>query len=499
MTSLENSFMKSIPFLTMTFYIKLILISLLCFSFIVGFSQETSNKGNQVFTAAQLEHDFNILCSELVNIHPDVYAYISEDSLNAIKINIQKKFKDGLTLEAFHVLVRQYIRNIHCGHTVARPSEDWYALQKNDSKLLTFNVFYVNDKVYVKEYLGVDSALAKGVEILSINQITTSKIVADMKAIQERDGFSESYDNRKVERYFSTYFLFLYGRKDHYTVLYQHNGNKDSVIIEGGKFKKQKAKTSTIDTSKFSLGPKSSFAELKYFSNLPNTALFDINSFDSKGYNKFYKSVFKELKAKSVNNLIIDLRDNGGGYFPHGNNLLRYLMPQQFNFTFSRDKGKVKKQAYLAMDFFSKMTKSLFNLIPDKDKNDPRRNYVLSYKPRKKNHFDGQLYVFINGNSFSLSSYTAAQLSNGSNAIFIGEETGGGKSGSNALLLYNLTLPETKIRINLPYYHLDHGIKNPLDNRGLMPDYKLEYSIEDLMQGRDIDLEQVEKLIKKNE
>jgi C-terminal processing protease CtpA/Prc len=64
------------------------------------------------------------------------------------------------------------------------------------------------------------------------------------------------------------------------------------------------------------------------------------------------------------------------------------------------------------------------------------------------------------GGSFSMSSYVAAKLQHQTGAVLIGSETGGGEAGSNAILTYNLTLPETKIRVNLPYYVINHDV-NP--------------------------------------
>ena len=135
------------------------------------------------------------------------------------------------------------------------------------------------------------------------------------------------------------------------------------------------------------------------------------------------------------------------------------------------------------MNFYSKLTKSLFNTMPDQVKNNERRDYQIKYKPQKKNAFSGNIYVLINNGSFSLSGYVAA--------YFIGQETAGGEYGSNAVLMYELTLPNTQHVIFLPYYFLDHQVDSITKGRGVIPNFKTSYTISDLINFKDLDIEYV--------
>jgi C-terminal processing protease CtpA/Prc len=100
------------------------------------------------------------------------------------------------------------------------------------------------------------------------------------------------------------------------------------------------------------------------------------------------------------------------------------------------------------------------------------------YKPDKKNFFDGQVYILCSGGTVSAAAKFVNTSKNYSNAIIIGEETGGcyigGSAGNSAIL----TLPNSKIQLIIalaffkpPWFSYDKR------GRGIIPDYKVEQSL----------------------
>lgn len=447
--------------------------------------------GQKQFSAEQLKNDFDIFSTSLQQVHPSVYRFITKDSLQQIFQQSRQQITEPQTELAFHTLLRQTIRHIRCGHTTAKPSADWYNAQIKSPKLIPLEVIFLDDQLYVKQAFEKDTLLRPGTKIKAINDRLSSNIIQEMKAIQEIDGFSTTYENTKIERLFRTYFLFLYGRSDQYKIDFlDPKGITKSTFLEGGIAKPKSS--SNLDSealfqisgSTFSIAP-----------GQANMAILDINNFTSKGYKKYYKKVFKSIRQKGIQHLVIDLRGNGGGYFPNGNTLLKYLLPQEFSMDFSRPKTKIAKNPYLKMPFSSKMTRWLFGLIPDDDKADPHRNYAINYKPKKKYGFNGQIYVLIDGGTFSMGSLVATRLKHSTDCQVIGEETGGGELGSNAVLMYELTLPETQIRIKIPYYFLIHKVDSKIYGRGVIPQIKTNYQLEDILQNRDLEMIQIQQMI----
>ena len=440
-----------------------------------------------VFKAEQLRTELSLLYNTLVNVHPSVYRFTSESEYKMLTEGMTNEIEDGLNALEFHRLVRQNIREIRCGHTTARPSVDWYQQQRTDSKLIPFEVYLLENRLFIKEAFDQDSTLLPGTEILRVNGKGSSDIISEMRTIIEVDGYSATHENYKIEQLFRTYFLFLNGRQDSYDVDYLDiNGNRKSITLKAGLFGKRKSTSDQAHTLFKNSGSSFYFPDQAY-----KLAVLDLTNFTGKGYKKHYKKVFEAIQMQGVEHLVLDLRGNGGGYFPNGNRLLRYFLPEPFSMDFSRSKTRVKKQAHLKMPFWSRMTKVLFRLMPDKDKADPNRNYSIRYKPIRKHPFKGQLYVLIDGGTFSMGSLVAAKLKHHTTCTLIGEESGGGALGSNAVLSYNLTLPESQIRVRVPYYFLDHKIEPGQTGRGVLPHVKTQYTLEDLLAGKDKEMEWV--------
>ncbi|MEL7123784.1 MAG: S41 family peptidase, partial [Bacteroidota bacterium] len=131
-------------------------------------------------------------------------------------------------------------------------------------------------------------------------------------------------------------------------------------------------------------------------------------------------------------------------------------------------------------------------------------NYEYSKNLRlqqpKEHVYDGKLFVLINGLTFSSGSALAADLKKTTNAIFIGEESGGvfeGPTGGNSIVIQ---LPNSKIMVRIsPQIHVGYKYQKHPFGRGVFPDYLIEYTIEDVLNGRDLEMEKAIDLISRQE
>jgi C-terminal processing protease CtpA/Prc len=205
------------------------------------------------------------------------------------------------------------------------------------------------------------------------------------------------------------------------------------------------------------------------------TALLTIGSFDyykfrdSYAYFKdFIDSCFLEINSKKSKNLIIDVRQNGGGSQSASIHLLRYLVDKPFTY-------------YSDVQFDGKKEK-----IEGED-------FVNPYE----NRYDGKLFFLIDGVGNSTTGHFMSIVKVLNLGTIIGEELGsnqfcsaGGKTFrlSNTKLIYTVAdNTHESMATSLP------------DETGILPDIYVTQSVEDYINKIDAVKEKTLKLIEKNE
>jgi hypothetical protein len=112
-------------------------------------------------------------------------------------------------------------------------------------------------------------------------------------------------------------------------------------------------------------------------------------------------------------------------------------------------------------------------------------------------HFNGNLYVLIDGATFSAGAHTAAVIRQYcKKAVFIGRETAGGAEGCSGGTLQHLTLPNTGVVVEFPWLRLVSVLKDPGFGQGIIPAYVVDYTPEDITTKKDVDLERTMGLIR---
>ncbi len=118
-----------------------------------------------------------------------------------------------------------------------------------------------------------------------------------------------------------------------------------------------------------------------------------------------------------------------------------------------------------------------------------------TFKPSKRKHYNGNVYVLTGPNSFSAAALFAAKVKGQKNVTLIGEETGGAAYGNSAWLIPDVRLPETGIRFRLPKFRLVIDSTAIKDGRGVLPDIEIKSTRQSLIENRDLKVEAVRTLI----
>lgn len=437
----------------------------------IVFSQSSPRVNNKLLTKQQAIEDYDVLYSSLINYHPNPFMYVSESDFKTYYETQKLNIPDSLSELEFNFLSRQLISQIKCGHTYAKPSKEWYTSAKEKNVQLPFDVRKKENRLFISNTTDDDFEFNINDELISVNNVKVVDILQKMSSMQERDGFTESFSNALIEKRFRTYVLFIMGIQSEYNIEYKTKFGeiKNTIILPTNK------KLKEIEKSKLPFNFKkiieNSWSFFSFDSSL-NLAYLKIENFSSKKeFKKYYQLVFEYLKQKDNPQLIIDLRDNPGGDFRNGNNFLTYLTPNKFELNFQKQQTVKTGNEYVKLSKWAKWTKVAFALKPSKYKVKGKTSETFIYKPSKY-LYKGKVNVITNGITFSQAALVAAHL-NEYGAVFFGQETGGAEIGCNGILNYDLVLPNSKLAVTIPMYHVKSNSTKGQFGYGIKPNYPI--------------------------
>ena len=434
------------------------------------------------YSRNELIQDLEQYKREMETYHPGLFWYQSSTEWNALFDEVKKSLQDRADLLEFYKRLAFINANISCGHTRIGLNKSFFDGWMDSLKVFPFSVKLIKNSIYVEDTFGYHSELNKGFEILTINGIPSSDIVQMMLPHLAMDGFNVTGKYRYIERRFGLLYPTLIDPlAKEFKIGYRTSltGTKEALV-------------SGIDYRSYNQS-RDNNVELLEFKELPglySTYYMKIKTFSSnwlrsEGHNyfQFLASSFQKLKNEGTRHLIIDLRENGGGDDGNGSKLMSYLVDEPFSYYKSIE-------VLPAYDGWGSPTKD-----------EEGRYFITSHSDIgihqvDNNHFEGKIFILIDGGSFSATSEFAALIHDRKGAVFIGEETGGGYYGNTSGSRKEVTLANTNISVSIPYWKYLVDIEGTqYYGKGVIPHYKTQITLDDLKNGRDTVLEFAKSLI----
>ncbi len=465
---------------------------------------------DKLYSPIELQDDFEFLFQTMEEIHPNLYLYTDKSIIDSLRNDALIKFNRSMTSMDFWKLVTPIVTKLGDGHTnISFP----YGFRKkyldNGGKIIPLNISIEDSGVSVKSNYSSDSTLSINTKILSINKIPLELILNELH--QYKSGEMESFINKQIERSFKPLIWAHYGFEGPFVIEYISSLDEQHYT--------QSFPGVTIEEYD-SISTKQNKSETKYkpwtFHLLPeeNTGVIDLNSFsDKKGFKKFFKTTFREIKDKEIKNLIIDIRDNGGGENSVGELLVDYIALHPW-VLISKAEVRMNKELLSDIPWFVRWLPKKpairiagwlnhYTNIASIEELKTEQGvviYTIYTKPKKQKRnpirFKGNTYVLINGGSYSMSVMFAAIIKDHRFGTLIGEETGqpANPYGAN----YFIRLPNTQLPISVAAAKAFRP-SGKEDGHGVIPDYEVKQTSEDRAKGIDTIMEFTKQLILNNE
>ncbi len=476
---------------------------------------KSSFSPHKKYSPAELLEDYTVYRQVLEKHHPGLYWYTPKDSMDYYFEYGRKQLNDSLTEPAFRKVLTYVTAKISCGHTTVRPSKAWsrYTDTVRLSKMFPLSMKVWDKAMVVNANLNRrDSILKRGTVITRINGRTTESLVDTLFDYVSTDGYNRTHKYQSLSNRgnFGSLYTLLFGPAEKYDIEFKDStGNIKTTVIPvydpatdtAGRTGTRTFRPAQKLTKKQQRELRLNAARLLRIDTVNRTAMMDLATFSKGvGLKKFFHNSFEALEKNKIGHLIIDVRGNGGGSVTNSTLITRYLAAQKFKISDSlfaiRRSSAYEK--YIEHHFWNK----LFMLFFTRKKNDG--NYHFGYferhyfKPKKRHHYDGKVYIVTGGNSFSATTLFASALVKQDNITVVGEETGGGAYGNSAWLIPDVTLPVTGIRFRLPLFRLVIDKTTPKNGRGVQPEVEALPTIDAIRRNTDFKVEKVMELIKKD-
>ncbi|MGB3469076.1 MAG: S41 family peptidase [Cyclobacteriaceae bacterium] len=495
-------------------YSIILIITLLSFSL-----SAQQYDGDRILSVEEVKKDFAFYRDLLENTHAGLYRFNNKELMTARLDSLESTFTTDLTSIDYYWALTHFSATIRCAHSFVLPVENFISYIQYGISTFPFYMYPLQGKLYVLFNGSEDLQIEPGYELVSINGLSTSQIIDKIFTHYWSDGYNDSGKLQSLEGLlFSAFYYLFVDRSKKFDLVFKNQEGKTvktSVAPQtfnetNRKFSKNPVNQSTLKAYK---GSASKSWEYKVLKDVENTAHVVITGFGHKDVNDseaaaqkmrdFMNEMLRKLEKKNIDNLILDLRSNSGGWDAMAVELFSYLSksgrPIRFynkNFTMTND-PEYLKYSDLAKEDYEDVLDELIPLengmfrLKEKDYDN------LKEMSPKENRYKGDLYILIDHNTGSAAVEFAAIAKSEKTGIMVGEESGGAYEGANGGSFITMKLPESGFYIRIPLVTGDMNVRSVEDKgRGVIPDHIVPFTVEDLISRNDRQLNFVKDLIR---
>ena len=416
-------------------------------------------------------------------IHPGQFMFCSKKEFDQTYLDLKNSIKGDLSIVEYYKLTATLMAKIKDGHTTVDRGQIMALLK--EKPVFPFCIYQIGTNYYFDRSVKENQSYT-GLQILSINGKEIQTIVKEIKKYIHLEGRNETGLNTKFKNFPFYYFIYDQSEKFEVTFLDQEN-QKQQVVFNG------------ITLERFTKSTAENIQPLTTEIRKDKIAVLRFHSFEN-GYNESDRKIaqkqldvfFAKLDSLKTKNLILDLRDNGGGAAEIANYLFSYLVDQPYYYF---DYVGAKYNSVKNWKHYAQYPESIeeINVAETTPINGLNCTTVtgsandfwwFKKQQSKSNVYKGQISVLINGGCFSTTGHLLALLREYKIGKFYGEYSQGSNysnAGGRAFVL-----PYSKTLVWIPTFQ--YKMKTPNfrnDPKGIKPDVEIPLLADDLKTGFD--------------
>lgn len=426
---------------------------------------------------SRLAEDFAIFRKILETAHPSLYSYKTEKKMTYLFDSVYGTIDHSLTLREFNNKLFFLTNKIGCAHTAILLPDYVIDTLYNRRLFFPLHLILIKNKLLVNS----DLVLPHGSELISVNDMPVSSILQELSLYNPIDGIERKTQRVLAAVNFGYQFYLRYGGRAEFPVSYKDtSGVIKSTLIPAstlGELERNKLAAYYVNPEDvpYSLRVVDSLS----FAFMRITTLY-FETYNGKlAFEEFLKNSFELLRKKSeCKNLIIDLRENGGGYLNNCFLLFSYLTKTPFR-EYKAVSAKVHKLPFpeyllssLSPEDIGEVNVSLKEGFIRQDAFRYRyADSLIEIRKPQKNNCLQNIYIITNENVMSAASYFCTLVKNSGTGKIVGTETRGGEHSGSGFKNLEYRLPYSGVRLVFPYAKMIYTNGGTKNGRGLIPDY----------------------------
>lgn len=433
--------------------------------------------------------DFDLMVAALHEAHTGLYWYNSKPAFDSMCQVQRGKIKRGLDVLGFYQVLAPVVAFTKEGHTFLRLGGEAQAYMQFSVKYFPWQVKFLQQVPYVKN----------GAVLKKINGEDVGAMMGRFLSYEPADGYNMTSKYRWIERNgrFASYYAYCYPGVDRFTIEVEEPGTgakriyKDIAAVPYDSIRK-------------------SVAEPPATLQIDSIAILTFNTFSSSRYKAagmdfkaFVKQSFDTINSRHIPHLVIDVRRNGGGTEGYEDYLLSFLIDKDYQ-KYSYVQASAFHYSFYQYTDYKYDWEELEKMLAEEHVLQPdgrilRKDGVLAHELPQAAKYKGRLYVLTSGLTYSGGAEFAALVREHTDAVFVGEEVGGGYYGNTSGNRLVLRLPASKLEVGIPLlkFVVSTEKRQVPFGHGVIPDVEVVSGVEAYLKGTDVEMQQVREMLSK--
>jgi hypothetical protein len=490
--------------------------------FSIGVSAQSID---EPFSQKKMRKDFEVFKAIRIKANSGLFKYRTKKQIDSIYNWADQQIEKSSTYLDFYNIICQltdYEGSLHNNTSLPQKYAD--RLREENEGYFPYPIKWIDGKWRVNYENG---EIPLGSEIISMNNVPISEIIENLYKYYTTDGQNITGKRIGIRTHFSKYYRFHYGQQESFSVLFKRGNSTEmeSKVLQSVSYR---------DYYKHFNGRYSKPYDQVYYAALKEDQKYKYEQIDSstgvlriytfamgnettqehKTYLAFLDSIFAEIKSNGLKNLIVDVRQCGGGTDPNDVVTYSYLTDRTFReskqvwISFNKipllkyyDVSAPKFLRPFGVGKFNRNFQDRFPIEKDGKYFISKEEDEMKIREPNKNAFTGNIYLLVSPAVASAGSLFASMVAGNENTTVIGEETMGGYYGHNGHTSFGYVLPKSKIITDFCIDNIEQDVPekgNQFYNRGIIPDLEVSQTYQDFLGHRDTQMECTLELIIKN-